>query len=89
MRDFMASSVPRGCYIDHDGQPAMLQGDFLQVARMPSLPVSYASWKKMPTMPPIVSTITTYRLKRRRESMLFYGGRNRRERELPATLEEV
>ena len=86
MQKFAASSVQRGCYIDLDGGLAFADAPYVQIA---SRDVSAISWRKPRsgpiTFPPLV--VTTYRIKRQCEGRLFYEGRNRRIRELPAKLE--
>jgi hypothetical protein len=88
MEEFASKTVQRGTYIDHDGGLAFTDAPYVQVARWDA---PLASWKRSRTppiaMPPVV--VTTYKLRRRLEGRLFYNGRNRRYRELPATLEEA
>ena len=79
MEEFAANTVQRGTYIDHEGCLAFTDATYVQVAR---LDVPLDIWKA-----PVA--IATYRLRRRREGRLFYDGRNRRYRELPAVLEEA
>lgn len=84
MCKFEASSAPRGSYIDLEGNLSMAPESYVTVARWSPGPGAYSrDWK-----PPPVKT-TTYRLVRRAEGRLFYNGRNRRYRNLPAVLEEV
>ena len=90
MEEFAAKTVQRGTYIDHEGSLAFTDAPYVQVAQ---LDAPRARWKaprnpsEAITIPHVV--VTTYKLRRRFEGRLFYDGRNRRYRELPAVLEEA
>lgn len=89
MRDFMAGSCPRGAYRDLEGNFCMARPgqDYVDVAHPPQHSYLLIPPNELPI--PCVVRVMQYRLVRQRQSMLFYEGRNRRTREIPAKMERV
>lgn len=89
MCEFMAYSCQRGVYRDLEGNFCMARPgqDYIEVVNLPSPPKLYRI--PVDAIPEPYYSTTLYRLVRQRQSMLFYEGRNRVTREIPAKMEKV